>query len=209
MVSSSPSNPETFIGTPVLITQENMKTPSVEDIIASFPHPVLPTVQGEPDYHTIHAIRKLLQANARSIDSHLGGGALGHLGLIISVAAYAIVAPAHSWTNPESPGRAPTEIEGGTAAQLSAELHRWEEAVTTFRTRSTVEQALKKQIITVFEPMYLEILSNDMVDFANASAREMLEYMFLSYGSITAVDLERNFENMRMAWDPQQPVETL
>jgi hypothetical protein len=48
-----------------------------------------------------------------------------------------------------------------------------------------------------------------MVGFANTSAREMLEYLFLSYGSITAVDLERNFENMRKAWDPQQPVETL
>jgi hypothetical protein len=49
-----------------------MKTPSVEDIIASFPHPILHTVQEEPDYHIIHAIRKLLQVNARSIDSHLG-----------------------------------------------------------------------------------------------------------------------------------------
>jgi O-acetyl-ADP-ribose deacetylase (regulator of RNase III) len=186
-----------------------MKTPSVEDIIASFPHPILPTVQGEPDYHTIHAIRKLLQANSRSIDSHLGGGALSHLGLIVSVAAYAIVAPAHPWIDPEPPGRAPTEIDGGTAAQLSAERHRWEEAVSTFRTRSTVEQALKKQIITVFEPMYLEILNNDMVGFANTSAREMLEHLFLSYGSIAAVDLERNFENMRKAWDPQQPVETM
>jgi hypothetical protein len=186
-----------------------MKTPSVEDITASFPHPILPTVQGEPDYHTIHDIRKLLKANAGSIDSHLGGGALGHLGLIVSVAAYAIVAPAHPWINPVAPGRAPTEIAGGTAAQLSAERHRWEEAVTTFRTRSTVEQALKKQIITVFEPMYLEILNNDMVGFANTSAREMLEHLFLSYGIITAVDLERNFENIREAWDPQQPVETL
>jgi hypothetical protein len=137
-----------------------------------------------------------------------GGGALGHLGLIVSVAAYAIVAPAHPWKNSESPGRAPTEIEGGTASQLSAERHRWEEAVTTFRNRATVEQSLKKQIITVFEPIYLEILNNDMVGFANTSAREMLEHLFLSYGSITAVDLERNFENMRKAWDPQQPVET-
>jgi hypothetical protein len=120
-----------------------MKTPSVEDIIASFSHPILPRVQGEPDYHTIHSIHKLLQVNAHSIDSHLGGGAIGHLGLIVSVAAYAIVAPTHPWVNPVAPGRAPTEIAGGTAAQLSAERHRWEEAVTTFRTWSTVEQALK------------------------------------------------------------------
>jgi hypothetical protein len=65
-----------------------------------------------------------------------------------------------------------------------------------------VEQALKKQIIKVFEPMFLEILNNDMVGFANTSAREMLEHLFLSYGSNTAVDLERHFENIRKAWDP-------
>jgi hypothetical protein len=37
----------------------------------------------------------------------------------------------------------------------------------------------------------------------------MLDHLFLSYGGITAVDIEQNFENMRKAWDPQQPVETL
>jgi hypothetical protein len=68
---------------------------------------------------------------------------------------------------------------------------------------------LKKQIITVFEPMYLKILNNDMVGFANTTTRDMLEHLFLSYGSITAVDLEHNWKNMRRAWDPQQPVETL
>jgi hypothetical protein len=51
-----------------------MKYATVEDVIASFPHPILPSVQGEPDYQTIHAIRKLLQANARAIYTHLGGG---------------------------------------------------------------------------------------------------------------------------------------
>jgi hypothetical protein len=37
----------------------------------------------------------------------------------------------------------------------------------------------------------------------------MLYHLLLSYGSITAVDIEQNFENMRNAWDPKQPVETL
>jgi hypothetical protein len=64
-----------------------MKYATVEDIIASFPHHLLPTVQGDPDYQTIHSIRKLLQANARAIYTHLGGGALGHLGIIVSDAS--------------------------------------------------------------------------------------------------------------------------
>jgi hypothetical protein len=37
----------------------------------------------------------------------------------------------------------------------------------------------------------------------------MLDHLFETYGSITAVDLEINFEHMRQAWDPQQPVEML
>jgi hypothetical protein len=53
-------------------------------------------------------------------------------------------------------------------------------AVVTFRTWTTVAQALKKQIITVFEPMYLKILNNDMVGFANTTARGIIENLFFS-----------------------------
>jgi hypothetical protein len=126
----------------------------------------------------------------------------------VSIAAYATITLTHPWVNPESPGRGPAEIDGGTAAQLSAERHRWEETVVTFITWNTVEQELKRQIIMVFEPMYLKILNNDMVGFANTTTRDMLEHLFLSYGSITAVDLEQNWDNMCRAWYPQQPVET-
>jgi hypothetical protein len=62
----------------------------VEDVMMSFPHPILPTVQGEPDYQTI----KLLQANAWAIDTHLIGGSMGHLGLIVSDAMYDMISPA-------------------------------------------------------------------------------------------------------------------
>jgi hypothetical protein len=72
-----------------------------------------------------------------------------------------------------------------------------------------MQQALKKQIINVFEPMYLDVLNDAMVGFANISARDMFDHLFTTYGNITAVDLENKFEHMRGAWDPQQPVESL
>jgi hypothetical protein len=37
----------------------------------------------------------------------------------------------------------------------------------------------------------------------------MLDHLFGTYGNITAVDLEINFEHMRQTWDPQQPFESL
>jgi hypothetical protein len=94
--------------------------------LASFTHPVLPTVEGEPDYQTIHATRKFLQANSRAIDTNLGGGTLGHLGLIISDAAYSNIA--------HPTAGEPTFWETPNAAQLSAARHVWEEDVQTYRT---------------------------------------------------------------------------
>jgi hypothetical protein len=178
-----------------------MKNSTVEYVIARFPYPILPTVQGEPNYHTIHSISKLLRANARSIETHLGGGSLGHLSIIVLIATYSTIAPAHPWVNLLTPGWGPAGINEGTAGQLAAERHRWEKDAVTIRPWNTVEQALKKQIIMVFEPLY--------VGFAKTTARDILEHLFLSYGSITAFDLEHNFENIQKAWDPQHPVETL
>jgi hypothetical protein len=135
------------------------------------------------------------------------------LGLIISDAAYSNIAPptvgeTTVWETPNAPGWAPTTMDG-TVTELSASHHVWEEDVQTYRTCTSIQKALKKQIIGVFEPMYLEILNDKMVGYANISARNMLDHLFETYGNITAVDLEINFEHMRQAWDPQQPVETL
>jgi hypothetical protein len=135
------------------------------------------------------------------------------LGLIISDASYAMIAPTTDagptlWITPQVPRRAPANTDG-TAAQISAARHIWEEDVQTYRTCTSVQQALKKQIIIVFEPMYFDILNENMVGYAKISARDMLDHLFETYRDITAVDLEINFEHMRRAWDPQQPVESL
>jgi hypothetical protein len=45
--------------------------------------------------------------------------------------------------------------------------------------------------------MYLDILNENMVGYANISARGMLDHLFETSGNITAVDLEINFEHMR------------
>jgi hypothetical protein len=105
------------------------------------------------------------------------------------------------WVTPQAPGWAPATTDG-TAAQISAARHIWEEDVQTYRTCTSVQQALKKQIISVFEPMYLEILSENMVGYTNISARDMLDHLFKTYGNITAVNLEINFEHMRSLGSP-------
>jgi hypothetical protein len=128
----------------------------------------------------------------------------------IFVASSHIFSLLAAWVNPPFPGRAPLTVKGGwTAAQISANKHRWEEETNVFNIYNTVQSALKKQIIMVVEPLYIEILNDDLIGFANNTYRDMLDHLFLSYDSITALDIEQDFENMRKSWDPQQPVETL
>jgi hypothetical protein len=57
--------------------------------------------------------------------------------------------------------------------------------------------------------MYSDVLNENKLGFTNLSARDMLDHLFSTYGHITALDLEINFEHMRRAWDPHQPVEAL
>jgi hypothetical protein len=133
-----------------------MKYSTVKDVLASFPHPILQTVEGQPDYQTIHATRKFLQANSRAINTHTWASSFQ----MLPTPTLLLKQPGnkHFGKHQTPPGRAPATTDG-TAAERSAARHIWEEDVQTYRTCTSVQQALKKKIISVFEPMYLEILT--------------------------------------------------
>jgi hypothetical protein len=56
---------------------------TVEEITNGFPNPVLPKIENEPTFKDIQVTTRLLNANAISITSMAGGGAHGHLGIIM------------------------------------------------------------------------------------------------------------------------------
>eukprot|EP00957_Ditylum_brightwellii_P189927 14459074-Ditylum_brightwellii.AAC.1 len=64
------------------------KAPTVEEILHDFLHPTVPKVAGEPAYESIHRIHKILQENAASVHSNLGGDMHGHLALVLTPAHY-------------------------------------------------------------------------------------------------------------------------
>jgi hypothetical protein len=89
-----------------------------------------------------------------TVGTHLGGDTLGHLGLIVSDASYSMIDPATDagptlWVIPTAPGRDPFNTDG-TAVHINAARHIWKEDVQAYRTYTSVQQALKKKIISVF-----------------------------------------------------------
>jgi formylmethanofuran dehydrogenase subunit A len=64
---------------------------TVEEIINGFPNPVLPKIDHEPTFEDIQVTTRMLNANAISIPSMAGGGAHGHMGIIMTQVEYATI----------------------------------------------------------------------------------------------------------------------
>jgi hypothetical protein len=64
---------------------------TVEEIINGSPNPVLPKIDNEPTFEDIQVTTCLLNENSISVTSMVGGGAHGHLGIIMAQVEYASI----------------------------------------------------------------------------------------------------------------------
>jgi hypothetical protein len=89
-----------------------------DELIAGFPHSSLPKVTGEPTFEDLKVIRRLLNTNAMSVSSYVGGVHHGHLGIIMTNEEYFAIA-ADVFPLTDNPGASPEVVAGMTAAVLA------------------------------------------------------------------------------------------
>ena len=68
-------------------------TANINYINTNFPFPVLTKITNLPMYESLKKIKDKLKNNAASVPCDLGGGANGHLDLMLSDVEYAMVNP--------------------------------------------------------------------------------------------------------------------
>jgi hypothetical protein len=99
-----------------------MMASTLDELIAGFPHSSLPKVTGEPAFEDLKLIRRLLNKNAMSVSSYVGGGRHGHLGIIMTNKEYFAIT-ADVFPLPDNPG-ASSEVVAGMTTGVIAELTR-------------------------------------------------------------------------------------
>ena len=181
--------------------------PSVEDFTNAFPNHLTP-IAGEPTYQTLKELKDQLKANAASIPTTLGGGHHGYLGLILSPAAYATISPT-AFAEPAYPGQHPTIPAGTNAANTSAIIRRHTEDTRQWREFKNVSTALKNQLLSAVDDIYVRALRDRHVGYMNQTIRNILTHLFNNYGNITQLELEDNDTKMRTLWDPNSPFDCL
>ena len=70
-----------------------MTSTNIDYVENYFEIPILTRIHGEPTYITLKKLKEELCANAAAVTSDLGGGANGHLGLVLPPAEYATISP--------------------------------------------------------------------------------------------------------------------
>jgi hypothetical protein len=166
----------------------------MDALVDSFPTPTLPSIQGEPTYHPLAAILSAL--NTASIPSNKGGSANGYLGIVVSNEVYSTIAPGNPFVPPTQQAQHPTIPRTSTGATTTAIIRRHDEKIREWNEHNTVQRALKKQLATAIDKIYLEAHYDDNVGYENISIRTLIQYLFDEYGDTTPLNLRANAKRL-------------
>eukprot|EP00957_Ditylum_brightwellii_P136717 10425849-Ditylum_brightwellii.AAC.1 len=84
-----------------------MSTYSTEEVRSKFLHKTLPRCNKEPNYEYIHDVMMALYTNVAAVPTMLGGGAHGHIGLVMEAGLYGTLSGGTAYTAPPEPVRGP------------------------------------------------------------------------------------------------------
>jgi hypothetical protein len=174
----------------------------------TFPHPELTALIGEPTNASLQLLQKELYSNGRSIYSTRGGGANGHLAVIMPTADY-LARAGVDFDTPIHPGNAPVHAVAATGNQITETNRVYKQAIDEHLLFNTVREQLKQQILKAVNSRYLQILENADFGYADVTPAAMLLHLKTTYGRITPEGIETNRNLLSATWSPDDPIEDL
>ena len=167
---------------------------TIDYINTSFENPILDKIHGKPTFSSLNRLKKQLKANAQSVVSDLGGGAHGHLGLVLSPAEYQLVSNT-PYDMPNHPG--PFSLPRNTdAAEAIRRREAHQERVRKFRESLDIKKALIKQIVAAIDKAYLEELRDETTNTITKTIPEILTYLFTNFADVTSDEVNKEEEKV-------------
>ena len=162
-------------------------TSSSKDFRAThFVHKELSRIFGEPSLASLLTLRNEVKSNAMCVDSTLGGGSHGHLGLVFTPAVYATIPGTVAYTRPVLPTLTVTQTD--TQYIIAEARNQYAIDLQSFREINAVERAIIQQIVTAVEGKYLKAIKNKLTNI-NKTIPQILQHLFDTYGDISLKEL--------------------
>ena len=108
---------------------------------------------------------------------------------------------------PHNPSKYPKSMRSAQEQALRTENFLQNQAM--FQKYTAVGGALKNQIVTAVEIVFLSPLVDQFTGFGQVSTLTMLQHLFASYGLIGEIDLEESAVKMMGPYNPAEPLSQL
>lgn len=179
---------------------------AVDSLKEKMPHQVLTKIIGEPDYTSLKKLRSEVKANASAIHSTLGGGANGHLGLVVTPVAYARVSGT-PWVQPAHPGDIAV-VPPGTSSHVAAHLRDTHaKHLHHFNLADSVTKIISAQIKNAIDEDYIAAEINDNSGQFINSIPDTISNLFSEYGSIKPEYIDEKMTAFKSKhYDPAIPL---
>ena len=177
----------------------------------SFPKAELTKLANDkkPTFQDIKILQKEIFSNAMTIPTTRGGGGHGYLALCMPVAEYNAMPTTADWTDPVHPGPNPTIVNPPTQHTIAEGNRIHKLALEEYATFKAIEAALPRCLTTAIPNTYINVLEDDLYGYANVAPRAIITHMKTTYGTITADDLNKNFQELQKPWSSDRPLEDL
>ena len=157
-------------------------------------------IRGELTHKSLKRLKLELQSNASSVETDLGGGNHGYLGLVLTDEEYATIPNTQPFVAPNYP---PTLVIPPMSTQIQAielkEQHN--EAKRLYLECKNVEKALLQHIQDAVEDKYIESLVDEYTNLLTGDVPLILDYLFYNYGKVRSEEVtQKDNEVMTMTW---------
>lgn len=176
---------------------------------ASFSHPIMMPILGQPTHSSLLLLQQELNANAASVHLDSGDGIHGHLVLTKAPAIF-IAMPGHVPFPPlVNPGVVPIHATNATGAQIVVNEHMHAEHLCTYRLYDAVDSALKALLLQAVNNIYTQSLADPRLWYSTVTCFQVLTHLLTAYGAIPQQELDLNLACMITPWHPPLPIEAL
>jgi hypothetical protein len=161
-----------------------------------------------PTHLTLATLHKELNTHAMAISSHRGGGAHGHLALVLTAPDYLALTNV-PFVIPVHPGINPPVLANATVAQITENNRVHAAALVDHELYHKTDRKLKDLLLKAVPAPFIQQLQDIRFGYSQIRTTAILEHLDTTYGTVTHDDLKANIANMDKQWTGEQPMEDL
>ena len=181
---------------------------TIDRIKDSVPHPTIEPIAGQPSYETIKPLHQKIHENSAFVVTHIGNGRIGLLYLTVTPTVFTTLCEV-AFVPPVNPSPSPEILAGANQFQIQAATSLYNLSTKDIKQYDATDRALKQQLLGAIDDMFVNVLSDTHVGYANVTTLQLLTHLYNTYANITDGGLEDNKDVMAAPYDVNLPIETL